>query len=239
MPKSKNRETKLKYFEDSYLFQSQATLLDIIQGENFPDKQILILDETIFYPQGGGQPSDVGFISSLDNSAVFEVEKTLFNPEGQVWHIGNFTKGELKIGDQVTLQIDEAKRRLNAKNHTTEHLIDWAVESLGLNLKATKGYHFPNGAYVEYQGEAGDKEELARQIENKANQIIADNPKIEFIFEDSKHQSGKPMRIMKVEGYQNCPCGGTHVKEVSEIGKVEIRKIKAKKGKVKISYQVV
>jgi Ser-tRNA(Ala) deacylase AlaX len=235
---SNQTQTKLKYFEDTYLFQSKAVLADIIKDESFPDKQVLILDETIFYPQGGGQPSDTGFIFNNDKTAIFEVEKTLFNPDGLVWHIGNFTQGKIQIGDEIILEIDEQKRRLNSKNHTAGHLIDWAIESLNLDLKANKGFHFPQGAYVEYQGEIDDKEELIKKIEKKANKIISENPKIEFVFENSQHESGKPMRIMKVEGYQNCPCGGTHVKEVSEIGKIKIRKIQAKKGLVKISYQV-
>ncbi len=239
MPISKNSETKLKYFEDTYLFQSQATVLDIIEDGNFPDKQILILDQTIFYPQGGGQPSDTGIIESKDGNFVFKVEKVAFNSNGQVYHIGEFIKNKFKIGESVKLKIDKEKRVLNAKNHTAGHLIDWTVESLNLNLKAKKGFHFPQGSYVEYQGELSeDKEELAKKIEKRANQIISENPKIEFVFENNKHESGKPMRIMKIEGYQNCPCGGTHVKEAKEIGILTIRKIKAKKGNIKISYQV-
>jgi Ser-tRNA(Ala) deacylase AlaX len=238
MTLSKQTQTKLKYFQDTYLFQSKAVLVDIIQEESFADKQILILDETIFYPQGGGQPSDTGFIFNNDKTVIFEVEKTLFNPDGQVWHIGNFTQGKFQIGDEIILEIDEQKRRLNSKNHTAGHLIDWAIESLDLGLKANKGFHFPEGSYVEYQGEIENTEEILKQIENRANEIILENPKIEFVFENSQHESGKPMRIMKVEGYKNCPCGGTHIKEVNEIGKIQIRKIQAKKGNVRISYQV-
>ena len=62
---------------------------------------------------------------------------------------------------------------------------------------------------------------------------------ISFELQESKHESGKPMQIMKVEGYKSCPCGGTHVKSMLEIGQIKIRKIKNNKGNIKISYQIM
>lgn len=68
-------ETALKYFEDTYLFKYESILLDTITSDDFLDKKILVLSETIFYLQGGGQSSDVGTISSMDQKVIFEVEK--------------------------------------------------------------------------------------------------------------------------------------------------------------------
>jgi len=249
-----NQPTNLPYLNDTYLFESGAKILNIFQhelseypqprkprGEDNPqlasiNKEVcLILDQTIFYPQGGGQPSDVGFI--LSSNGNFEVTKTIFNPDGQVWHLGYFVSGNFEIGQDVVLKIDQQKRLLNARNHTAGHLIDLAIESLELSLVAVKGFHFPIGAYVEYSGEL-ENLDIAEKLEQKVNEIIQQNPKINFELQESKHESGKPMRIMNVEGFKSCPCGGTHVKSALEVGKISIKKIKNNKGNIRISYQI-
>jgi len=242
-------ETKLLYLNDTYLFESTAILLDVIESENFAGKQILVLDQTIFYPpsfysaaffdkntQGGGQPSDTGLIEGSGRS--FEVEKVVFNPNGLVWHIGNFLNGKVEVGEEVNLKINQEKRLINSKNHSSGHLLDWAIESLNLPLKANKGYHFPDGPYVEYAGELEITEDLKSKIETKANEIISQNIAISFVMENGKHESGKPMRIMQVGGFADCPCGGTHIRNSAEIGTIKIRKITKKSGMIKISYLV-
>ena len=220
------------YLHDTYLFESNASIINILAHEN---QTVLILDQTIFYPQGGGQPGNIGFITSLNGN--FEVQKTIFE-QGQVWHLGQFTRGKFEIGQVVELKIDQQKKLLNSQNHTAGHLIDLAIEKLALPLTPVKGYHFPDGAYVEYSGELASLD-IADKLEQKVNEIIEQNPKISFELRESKHESGKPMRIMKVEWFKNCPCGGTHVKSALEVGKIIIKKIKNNKGNIRISYQIM
>jgi Ser-tRNA(Ala) deacylase AlaX len=153
--------------------------------------------------------------------------------------LGNFISGKLEVGEKVKLKIDSQKRLLNAKNHTVGHLIDLAIESLNLPLIPLKGYHFPVGAYVEYSGNLEiENAEFAQILKQKVNQIIATNPKISFNLSNFQHTSGKPMRIMEVEGYKSCPCGGTHIRSTVEIGQIKIRKIKNTKGNLRISYTI-
>jgi Ser-tRNA(Ala) deacylase AlaX len=225
--------TKLLYFENSYLFESTAKVVEIGEHEG---KTFVILDQTIFYPQGGGQPSDTGTITS--ENCIFEVQKCVFLDE-KVYHFGEFTKGKFEIGEDVGLKVDEANRRLNARNHSAGHFIDLALEKLGIDWKPQKGYHWPAGAYVEYSGDLGTDLEIGTKIENTINEIIQTNPKISFTFKSGEsHQSGKPMRIMSVECFKDCPCGGTHVQIVSDIGKVKIRKVKKSGDRIKVSYEV-
>ena len=234
IPNSTENSTKLLYLSDTYLFEANAQIVDIFQHES---QTILVLDQTIFYPAGGGQPSDVGFISNQNGK--FEVVKTIFNPNGQVWHIGNFVSGILSVGESVKLEIDKEKRLLNSKNHTAGHLIDLAIESLNLAFIPVKGYHFPVGAYVEYSGNLDlDNAKFAEMLEQKVNEIITQNPKISFEMTNTKHESGKVERIMHIENYKSCPCGGTHIAQTSEIGKIKIRKVKNNKGNIRISYEL-
>lgn len=235
IPNSTENSTKLLYLTDTYLFETNAQIVDIFEHES---QTVLVLDQTIFYPAGGGQPCDVGFISNQNGK--FEVVKTVFNPSGQVWHLGDFTNGNFEIGEIVKLEIESEKRLLNSKNHTAGHLIDLAIESFNLGLIPVKGYHFPVGAYVEYSGNLDlENAKFTEILEQKVSQIIQENPKISFEMTKTKHESGKLERIIRIENYKNCPCGGTHIAKTCEIGKIKIRKIKNNKGNIRIGYEIL
>ena len=139
--------TRLDYLENTYLFQSSAKLIEILDTER---GVALVLDCTVFHPQGGGQPADTGIIKS--ETGEFVVTDTRLNENGIIYHFGEFTHGSINNGDTVRLEIDQNARILHARLHSAGHLIDIAVRKAGLtNLIPTKGYHFTNGANVEYQ----------------------------------------------------------------------------------------
>src|SRR5579872_4021467 len=139
--------TYLKYLEHGELVQDTATILDVAHTEQ--GTPILILDQTIFYPQGGGQPYDQGTITKPD--AQFQVAEVRFK-DGIVSHIGEIKQGAFNVGDSVALHVDEKRRIFNSRNHSAGHLVDHAMNNLGLHLVPGKGYHYPDGAYVEYEG---------------------------------------------------------------------------------------
>lgn len=237
-------KTKLKYLEDTYLFEYESKVLEV--GENEFGKYV-ILDETIFYPQGGGQPSDTGIIFS--NESVFKVSKTVLMDNGVVIHFGKFETGEgFEIGEKVELKINKEKRILFAKLHSAGHLIDNALFEIGLSdkLKAVKGFHFEAGPYCEYSGSLESPSQYIEELEKKVNELISKKLKIqkeninseEAEKRNLKSPEGKDVRMVKFEGYEFGGCGGTHVRDSSEIGKIKIRKIKNKKGNIAISYSV-
>ena len=234
--------TKLNYLNSTYIFESNAIFVELKENEK---GKAVILDETIFYPQGGGQPADQGEIISAN--AIFLVTDVRLDEDGTVWHFGEFKNGVFQKGEKVTLKIDKDRRILNAKLHSAGHLLDCAVTKMGIeNLKPTKGFHFPDGPYVEYEGTVENPAELVPELEKTINDLIAQDLEIEKIDlspEEAKEQGvwaplGKPARIVKFAGFPTCGCGGTHVNPASEIGKVIVRKIKSKKGKTKIAYSV-
>jgi len=224
--------TKLLYLENTYLFKEKAKVVRVDEHEG---NKYLVLDQTIFYPQGGGQPSDSGII--YNETSKFVVKKCVF-VEKEVFHFGEFEGAEFEAGEEVDLEIDNEKRELNAKNHSAGHIIDLALLDLGLNLRPIKGFHFPDGPYVEYKGNLDNSPEFIQSLENSLAVIIQKNPKISFEFITGDHESGKPMRIMKVQGYPACPCGGTHIDEVSRITEIKIRKIKNSGDTARVAYQV-
>lgn len=234
--------TTLDYLNDTYLFKSEATLLEIKDHEL---GTALILDKTIFYPQGGGQPSDTGSIMS--GKETFTVKQVRLDKDGTVWHFGDFKETSFSCGDKVTLEVNEKQRIIHSQLHSAGHLIDCAITEMQLDpLKPIKGYHFLNGPYVEYEGIITDTEKVKLELETRVNQLIKQRIDIsainissdEAIKQNLSIPEGKSARIIEFTGYEGCGCGGTHVKNTFEIGKITIRKIKSKKGNTRISYNI-
>ena len=234
--------TKLLYLENTYLFEEKAKILTL---QNKDGRSGVILDQTIFYPQGGGQPADKGQIISKE--AIFSVDDVRLDEDGTVWHFGEFEQGEFQKGDRVALKIDKQRRILNAKLHSAGHLLDCAVTQINLrDLTPIKGFHFPQGSYVEYQGQIENPADIIPELEKTVNELaIADLQiqKKDLSPAEAKTQGiwapeGKSARIVNFANFTPCGCGGTHVLSSREIGKITIRKIKSKKGITRISYSI-
>lgn len=209
--------TKLFYLEDFDLFACDARVVDILEENG---RSIILLDQTIFYPQGGGQPYDKGIIERP--SAKFLVEEVRF-VDGVVKHIGKFESGAFNVGDEVKCSVDSARRALHSRIHSAGHVVDMAVTALNLNWVPGKGYHFPEGPYVEYVGSLGemDKEKM----------------KEVFHFVPDYIPEGKPARVV-MYGDFGVPCGGTHVGNLGDIRHTIIRKIKAEGAHIRVAYDI-
>ena len=220
---------------------------------------------TVFHPQGGGQPADVGRIIS-DSGQAFLVDSVRSGEGGVIHHYGTFvaagsssssTCPPFHVGQAgVTLEIDAASRRLHARLHSAGHALDVAVLQLGLQLRPTKGYHFQDAPYVEYLGklppEAGTADEVTMALTEKMKTLIEADIASEVQLtskvdaaklllggeEDVAHFAEEAqVRLVSVGG-NVCPCGGTHVKSTGELGVVEVTKIKTKKNVTRISYRL-
>lgn len=239
-------KTKLVYLEDFTSLESSAVVAEVLR-EN--ERDVLMLDQTIFYPQGGGQPFDTGVIVSP--AGEFEVQEVRF-VDGDVRHIGRITRGTINAGETVECRVDKERRLLNARIHSAGHLVDKAVAELELPWRPGKGYHFPNGPYDEYEGSlAGfDKEKLKADIEKFCNECIQKGGKTEIIFmtreemqktcrytPDFPEEKESRARIVIHDGFY-IPCGGTPVADLSEIGMITIRKIKQEGEKIRVGYEI-
>lgn len=240
-------QTTLRYMQEGACLQTNARVVACGKYDN--GKDCVQLDQTIFYAQGGGQPYDTGLISH--NKVLFRVDEVRFE-DGIVNHIGRFEHGLFVPGDEVDLAVDQERRLLHSRIHTAGHLVDIALFQLGKNLIPGKGYHFPDGPYVEYEGalEEAEKELLKKELPEAINKLIDQQLPVSVDFVLRKQlQSlcrhvpenipyGKPIRIMKVDSCDAIPCGGTHVTNTKEVGDVTIRSIKSRKGRVKIGYNL-
>lgn len=225
--------TELLYLQNQNLFETEAKIVNIMETEN---GTAIILDKTIFYVQGGGQPSDTGFITTTTNS--FEVTKVIYNLDGEVYHLGHFTNGDFKIGDLAVLKVNQSKRQLHSKIHSAGHLIDLAIKNLSLDWLPIKGFHYPEGSYVEYSAarQIDNLEQLKIQIQSQFDKLVAQKIPIIITFDNNQLYKGLPLRKMSFDGLGELPCGGTHVANTAELEGFKITKIKPKQGVVKVSY---
>jgi Ser-tRNA(Ala) deacylase AlaX len=223
---------------------------------------VVVTKETIFHPQGGGQPSDTGTItSSSPSGAKFDVSAVRHDVvnEGVVLHLGRFTDAGQRFppGESVTQAIDVDKRNLYSRLHTAGHVLGAAVrhllESKIEGFDELKASHFPDSAACEFQGLIEGK--WKDPIQQKLDEYIAKAMPVEIEFwseEDFRREGlerlipgegvdvpkGEKFRVVKIVGAEVYPCGGTHVDTTDLCGKVAVRKISRQKGTSRVGYNV-
>jgi Ser-tRNA(Ala) deacylase AlaX/elongation factor P--beta-lysine ligase len=239
--------TKKLYLDDFSLLECDATVIDATTTED--GLTTIILDQTCLYPGGGGQAHDLGEISWPDGQLkLTEVSK---EKDGTVLHRGQLDGALPRTDTLVRCVVDAERRSLNSRLHCAGHLIDYAVRKTGKNWKPGRGAHYPHMSFVEYEGEfnADEVEQLRQQIENEVNAFISRGGQVgvrQVPSEEARNYSEYiPEPIL--EKYQlvhlatypedfNVCCGGTHVADVTQIGHVEVTKVKRKDGRNRVSY---
>lgn len=216
-------DTKPLYLTDAYKKTSKAKVVDI---KNEGHLTTVILDQTIFYPFGGGQPSDQGVIEG--KKGKLDVQQVLLKGS-ELKHTGKLT-GKLSVGDTVECAIDWKRRYFNMRNHSGGHLIHEAVKLIFPDLIAVEGEHGKK-SYIKYQGNIEDIS--SNIILSKTKELIRQNLPIntEFVsLEELKKRSSwvpehlptnKPLRIMWIGNFAPIPDGGTQVNNTSEIEDIE------------------
>ena len=205
----------------------------IIHFESSNDEIDLVLDKTVFYPEGGGQTGDIGKI--VGNDFEFEVFDTQKNPNGIIIHKGKLKTGELSKDLNVTAIVDNESRRAKTANHTAVHL-------LLASLKKYLGEHVSQaGSYVDdkilrfdfVHFNALTPDEL-KKVETEVNDFIfksVDVSKFILDLEEAKKSGavGKfedkysdRVRCVKISDFSFELCGGTHVENTSQIGMFKI-----------------
>ena len=220
--KSKMVSTILSYLQEPDQYEFNAQLIDIQQLDE--ETISLILDRSIFYPQGGGQPSDKGLIQGPDFD--FHVHKCVFR-DGLVHHTGELIGKQPEIGAELKLQVDQELRKKHSIIHSAGHLIDTAMKEIGQTMEPSKGYHFPDSPYVEYIGviEAEQRPQTILDLNKALEKLVNTNSDVEAFMverdELSKYcdfvpdyvPADKPSRVVIVGGL-GCPCGGTWTTKV-------------------------
>lgn len=209
-----------------YYTENRLTGTSVIRSLINGDTNAVILAETLFHPQGGGQKADLGLIGKARVLHVASRE------DGEVIHHVDSLDG-LGVGAQVPLQVDSAHRRLGSRLHTAGHLVAAVGEALLPSLKGRAGHHWPGEARVDFEiGGSEPSDTFEADLRSELFRLIALNLPVQATSPDS------PPRLVQIGEYRPIPCGGTHVKSLGDIEFIEIRKVKKSKGLLRISYDV-
>ncbi len=188
----------------------------------------VITAKTPFYATMGGQCGDTGVITC--GGSEFAVEDTVKLPGDRIGHVGRVTKGSLKTGDTVTLQVDEAKRGDTCKNHSATHLLQKALRMV-LGDHVEQAGSFVNGDRLRFDfshSSAMTKEELEKTERIVNEQIGLSLPVVTEVMsiEDAKktgamalfgEKYGETVRVVKMGEFSTELCGGTHVGNTGEV----------------------
>ncbi len=222
--------TDAVYYTDPYAQSLDASISDI--GPDY-----VVLDRTIFYPTGGGQPGDTGVIGDGSNS--IQVVDTRKGDHGAIHHmvedVGGL--GSLKVGDSVHLDLDWERRYAHMRMHTAMHVLGSLIPA-----PVTGGQVGETKSRLDFDvGELKlDKFELTEQM----NARIQDDAPLEISWVSDAYLDEHPevvrtmsvapprgvgdIRMIRIVDVDYQPCGGTHIRHLSEIGPVVVSKIENK-----------
>ena len=220
------RPTEKIYYNDAYQYEFSA---EAVACDKVGDSWHIILNRSCFYPEGGGQPGDTGFLNDIriiDSRTVAQ----------EIVHV---TESPIDVGETVHGKVDFLRRFAFMQNHTGEHIVSGIInklhgfENIGFHLGA-------NIMTMDFSGELS-KDELTR-IEDLANDAVYENVRLESNFIDSadlkdltlEYRSKKAIegtvRIVSIPGYDACACAGLHVATSGEVGAIKIISAQRYKG---------
>ena len=222
--------TELRYLPDADDVTAFSATVDQVD----PEGPSIVLDGTYFYPEGGGQPADRGTLT-WDGGRAEVVD--VYKDHGEVRHDLGGVEGVLpEPGDAVEGAVDEARRGAHRRMHTAQHVLSRVVlDEYGAGTAGNQIH--ADRSRIDFEPAAFDADDVER-IERLANEAIDRDLPVE------KHELPRaaveatvdegrsllhlipdhvdPLRVVDIGGFDRCPCGGTHVDRLGEIGTIEI-----------------
>lgn len=221
--------TEKLFYQDSHRTEFTAKVLSC---EPCKDQYKIALDRTVFFPEGGGQYADTGFLDTVEVTDVHE-------KEGIIYHTATEA---LTVGTEVFGRIRWDERFEKMQQHTGEHIVSGLVH---------ERFHYRNVGFhlgsenctMDFNGEL-TKEEL-HEIELRANEAVFQNLEIQVLYPTeeelqkieyrSKIEIRGQVRIVVVPGYDVCACCAPHVKHTGEIGLIKLTNVQRYKGGVRVT----
>lgn len=211
-------DTKRLFFDDPYQTEFKAR---IVLRDDFKGRPAVVLDQTCFYPESGGQPADQGYLNDI---AVLDVQEQ----NSRIWHV----LAEYPVAQEVTGCIDWTTRFDHMQQHAGQHILSQCF--FELLHGETQSFHLGLEVSTLEIGIQNITEAETEKIEYRANQIVYENKKIKSYFVGEKNIDQVPLRrppkksgrirVIEVDGFDYSACGGTHPDKTGEIGIVKILK---------------
>jgi len=237
------------YYEDAYIREFRAKLTSVkTDGE----KLYLTLDATAFYPEGGGQPCDMGVIKGQGWTLTVEEVHT----EGdEIVHIGRLDGRQPQPGEEVSCAIDWDRRYRLMRMHTTAHILGYCIKEIyGREASFAGGSLGVEQSFDDFSARI-PRADLPK-IEDMINEIVSRDLPIKIFWLPRPeaesylsrfgekltelHAGISDVRIVEIEGVYACACGGTHLRRTGEVGRVKLLKRESKgRGITRIRYTLV
>ncbi len=218
------------------LFRDDAYLKTVAARVTTVNERGVELDQTIFYPMGGGQAGDTGVLVRANGERVAVVDTRKGETTGSVLHLIAPGGPSLEIGEPLTLEIDWGRRYALMRLHTAMHVLSCVVVA-----PVTGGNISPDKGRLDFDIDVSLLN--AEKIEHEANDIIARAIDTETVWITDEELDARPdlvktmsvqpprgagrVRLLKIPGIDLQPCGGTHVRNIGEIGGIRVVRIKS------------
>ena len=223
--------TRLLYYEDSTIRDFEGTVLRLVERDGATWAE---LDQTAFYPGGGGQPADRG---RLDAVPVVDVSEE----EGRVWHR---LAGAVAAGSRIQGTIDWTRRFDHMQQHTGQHILSQAF--IAVAGAETRSFHLGEEEVSIDVAHPGPDADLLRKVEERANEVVWEDREI-LIHQVPREEVGRfPLRklpavegivrVVEVHGFDWSACGGTHVSRTGQVGIVAILSTEKYKGGTRVAF---
>jgi Ser-tRNA(Ala) deacylase AlaX len=239
------------FWQDSYKTTGESKILRTAADEK--KHYYIVLDETIFCPKGGGQPSDKGAISA----SGFKLQsKKVMQSGGVIVHWGKLLEGAALRNDAnftANCEIDWDWRFLMMRRHSSAHLLDHCLaKAMGRDVDASNSW-LGEPCYVAYHGHPPDQAEL-KSAEKIENQIISEGRTIrteQVSMEEVKNRfqnepgilQGMPklekIRLVTIDGCRPIACGGTHLRNVHEARGLRVDRVESHGDEFRVYFDVL
>ena len=231
------------YYKDQYMSEGYAKI--VYKGDSF-----IVLDKTIFYPTGGGQMHDRGWISNSRGDTVHVVD--VVEEDGAIIHYVEGDLSSFKVGDTVYMELDWDRRYSLMKHHTSTHILLSALRKvLGPHIWQAGVVKEEEYAHLDVTHFKIPSREEITKIEELINRVVAEDRFVSVRYLDRGEAErkygiriyqggvvpGRLLRIVEVDGWDVEACGGTHVRRTSELQLIKIVNVeKIQDGVIRFKY---
>jgi Ser-tRNA(Ala) deacylase AlaX len=234
--------TEQVYYDEPYATEAKVEITSISSRNG--GMVAIELDKTIFYPEGGGQPTDQGELVTDTGSVKIN---SVRGQNDAIVHEGKMT-GTVEEGQTGTASVKWPRRHKYMRIHSAGHLVHDVLVGMRPDLKAVRGKH-GDKAFLEYEGEI-DPSRL-EELQSKVNEAVTADLPIktwECSYDELAEMcktlppnlpKDKQLRVLQIGQFEPMPDGGVQVKSTSEIGRVDIHHITNENGHTVIRYGVV
>lgn len=222
------------YLDEAYCFENSAIIISV-------DDDTMVVDRTCMFPGGGGQPADTGEII-LSSGAVLRIDAVTKSSDGNLLHRCSGPIPPDLIGTKCLVRLDGQRRLGLMRYHTALHIFNTVM------LRAFDGWITgvgigPESSHIDFKVD-NYSDEMRNQLEDQVNQVLSQSLPIKAYYIDEAEFRQRPdllrtldvtppiengrVRVVEVESFEAQACGGTHIKNTAEVGRLTIKKVKSK-----------